>query len=38
MQLADTVVVGDKGKGPEVVTTGCPKTWDKISYTLNVRE
>lgn len=33
-QIADTVIVQEGGKAPEVVTNQCPKHWDKISYTL----
>uniref|UniRef100_A0A7S0S408 FACT complex subunit n=1 Tax=Chlamydomonas leiostraca TaxID=1034604 RepID=A0A7S0S408_9CHLO len=35
LQVADTVVVGEGGKAPEVATLSCFKTWDKVSYTLN---
>lgn len=35
MQIADTVVVAE-GKGAENATLSCPKTWEKVSYTLNV--
>ena len=36
MQVADTVVVTESGKSPEVATASCPKTFDKVSYRLNV--
>lgn len=36
LQVADTVVVAESGKVPEVATNTCPKNWEKISYTLNV--
>jgi hypothetical protein len=36
MQVADTVVVTESGKTPEVATASCPKTFDKVSYRLNV--
>ncbi len=36
MQVADTVVVVPGGKQPDVATSMCPKTWDKVSYTMQV--
>lgn len=35
LQLADTVVVG--ADGAELCTGQCPKTWDKVSYEMQVR-
>lgn len=35
LQIADTVVVGESG--PEAVTLACPKSYDKVTYTLGVR-
>jgi len=34
IQVADTIIVGDKGKAAEVATSQCPRSWDKVSYTL----
>lgn len=34
LQLADTVVVG--AEGSELCTGQCPKTWDKVSYEMQV--
>ncbi|KAG1678588.1 hypothetical protein FOA52_012595 [Chlamydomonas sp. UWO 241] len=33
-QIADTVVVPIVGKEPEIATAGCPRSWQKVSYTL----
>ncbi|KAF5837808.1 FACT complex subunit-domain-containing protein [Dunaliella salina] len=35
MQVADTVLVAEKDKNPEVTTHIAPKTLDKVSYSLN---
>lgn len=34
LQIADTVLVKSNGVAPEVLTSQCPKDWDKVSYTL----
>lgn len=34
-QIADTVVVAERGKPPEVATALCLRSWEKISYILN---
>jgi len=36
MQVADTVLVAEAGKNPEVATHTAMKTLDKVSYVLNV--
>ncbi|GMH36216.1 hypothetical protein BSKO_04084 [Bryopsis sp. KO-2023] len=33
--IADTVVVQEGGKAPEVLTIGCPKTWNNVAYSLD---
>ena len=36
LQVADTVLVAEQDKNPEVATHSIMKTWDKITYSLNV--